>query len=245
MKAMILAAGRGARLSPQTDSTPKPLIQVQGRTLIDWQLDRLVAAGFSDFVVNVGYLGAQIQKHLEDNPREGVTITISVEPESALETGGGIVNALPFLGDGPVAIVNADVWTDFDFRRLKRLSTVSHKTGWRGHLVLVPNPVHNPAGDFGLANGWISTLVDKKDHSDAGNARQQSYTFSGISVLHTELFRHLSPGKFPLAPILTAAASENLLSGEIHSSLWSDIGTAERLNEINALKIPIEVRTKV
>lgn len=245
MKAMILAAGRGARLSPLTDSTPKPLLQVHGKALIDWQLDKLIAAGFAEFVINVGYLGEQIQQHLDRNPREGVSIDISVEPQTALETAGGIVKALPLLGKGLVAIVNADVWTDFDFRRLKRLSAMNHKAAWHGHLVLAPNPAHNRKGDFGLSNGWVCTLEREQTHHNDSYRERRSFTFCGISVLDMQLFQHLEPGKFPLAPILTEAAANNLLSGELHTNHWIDIGSEERLNEINALKFPPHVRTKV
>ena len=237
MKAMILAAGRGARLSPLTDSTPKPLLLVQGRTLIDWQLDRLIAAGFTRFIINLGYLGAQIQSHLALNPRAGIKINFSLEPENALETGGGIVAALPLLGSAPFALVNADVWTDFDFSRLKAMTSATYRQDWRGHLVLVQNPSHNLSGDFSLQNGWIS------NHSALGNSHSpdevqrgatgMSFTFAGISVLHPDLFRDLSLGRYPLAPILQRAVSSNTLSGEIHYRQWNDIGTPERLNEIN------------
>ena len=233
MKAMILAAGRGARLSPLTDTTPKPLLKVAGKTLIDWQLDRLCAAGFTEFVVNLGYLGEQIRDHLNRHTRPGIDIQFSIEPPSALETGGGIVQALPMLGPGCFAVVNADVWSDFDFTRLRHLAATAQSEHWRGHLILVPNPDHNPDGDFGLYNGFV------KDQTN------QRFTFTGLSILDSRLFETLKPGRFPLAPILTKAATRNALTGELHFGKWSDIGTIERLREINDINLAIEDETEI
>ncbi|MEM7465535.1 MAG: N-acetylmuramate alpha-1-phosphate uridylyltransferase MurU [Pseudomonadota bacterium] len=224
MKAMILAAGRGARLSPLTDTTPKPLLMVRGKTLLDWQLDKLIAAGFSEIVINVGYLGEKIKEHLSRHWRNGIDIQFSLEPETALETGGGIQHALALLGEGAFAVVNADVWTNFDFSRLRAISQIG-PDNWRGHLVLVDNPAHNLSGDFGLDNGWVSASAE------------QSLTFSGVSVLHSKLFAGLAPGRFPLAPILQKSASQNSLTGERFDGLWIDIGTEKKLIEINNIDI--------
>ena len=233
MKAMILAAGRGARLSPLTDTTPKPLLTVAGKTLLDWQLDKLCHAGFKDFVINLGYLGEQIRAHLNERSRTGINIQFSIEPQTALETGGGILQALPLLGDAPFAVINADVWSDFDFGRLKRFAAEKQSKAWRGHLVLVANPAHNLKGDFGLHNGYIM------------NDAAQMYTFAGFSVLHPRLFDGQQPGRFPLAPILQDAARAGTLSGEIHPNQWNDIGTAERLNEINNIDLAIQDKTEI
>ena len=233
MKAMILAAGRGSRLSPLTDTTPKPLIKIDGKTLIDWQLDKLCTAGFNEFVINLGYLGEQIRAHLTHHARPGVTIEYSIEPTNALETGGGIFQALPLLGDRPFAVVNADVWCDFKFERFQQFLSRSPNDDWRGHLVLAANPSHHPNGDFGLRNGFII------------NQANQMFTFTGLSILSRNLFTQCHPGRFPLAPLLRDAASHNALTGEIHQSTWSDIGTIERLNEINNINLPIEDETEI
>ena len=233
MKAMILAAGRGARLSPLTDTTPKPLLTVAGKTLLDWQIEKLRRAGFTQIVINLGYLGEKIRAHLLQYPPVGVDIQFSLEPQSALETGGGIVHALPLLGPGPFALVNADVWSDFDFRRLRQIQSVYRAPDWRGHLVLTPNPRHNTGGDFGLRRGWIR------------NQGNQLFTFTGLSVLDSSLFADLKPGRFPLAPLLQQAATDQALSGELHLGCWKDIGTIERLNEINDIYLAIEDKTKI
>ena len=233
MKAMILAAGRGARLSPLTDTTPKPLLKVAGKTLLDWQLDKLRRAGFNDFVINLGYLGEQIRAHVNEQTLDGINIEFSTEPQTALETGGGIQQALPLLGDDPFAVVNADVWSDFDFARLKHLTDAYRNDSWRGHLVLVTNPEHNPKGDFALRTGRVM------------NEANQMFTFTGFSVLHPRLFLGQQPGRFPLAPLLQDATRLGALSGELHPNLWCDIGTVERLNEINNINLAIEDKTEI
>lgn len=230
---MILAAGRGARLSPLTDSTPKPLLKVGNRPLLDWQLDKLEAAGFSDCVINLGYLGGQIRQHLSRNPRTRLRIEFSEEPATAFETGGGILAALPLLGDQPFAVINADIWTDYDYRRLRLFAEHKTHATWLGHLVMVANPKHNPSGDFGLRNGWVNNLGAEK------------FTFTGISVLQPKLFEQQTPGRFPLAPLLRAAAARKCISGELHFRQWSDIGTSERLNEINQFNISSKPKTEV
>ena len=233
MKAMILAAGRGARLSPLTDTTPKPLLMVAGKTLLDWQIDSLCIAGFEEFVINLGYLGGAIRRHFEINPRPEISIEFSVEPAQPLETGGGIVQALPLLGAGPFALVNADVVTEYDFTRLTHMPAANVQEAWQGHLIMVPNPKHHPQGDFGLQAGTVTAQTNKR------------FTYAGIAVLHPNLFAGLEPGRFPLAPILDRAIAAGTLSGELYEGLWSDIGTQERLREINEIKLAIEDKTEI
>lgn len=216
MHAMILAAGRGKRMRPLTDHTPKPLLEVAGKPLIVHHIERLAAAGFRNIVVNHAHLGQLIEDALGDGSRWGVAISYSPEGK-ALETGGGIFKALPLLGSGPFLVVNGDVWTDVDFAH-PRLPE-----GRIARLVLVDNPPHNPAGDFALDNGQLSL---------EGTPR---YTFSGIGIYHPALFRDCSPGAFPLAPILRAAIARGLVSGEHHPGRWLDIGTPERLQALDRL----------
>jgi len=210
MKAMILAAGRGERMRPLTDAVPKPLLEVGGRPLIEHTIVRLAAAGYRELVINHAHLGAQIEELLADGRRYGVQIAWSREPEGALETGGGIFQALPMLGERFLA-VNADIWTDYPFARLQQIRDSL------AHLVLVDNPAHHPDGDFSLQN----------DRVTAGGATR--LTFSGIGVYHCDLFRGCSPGRFPLAPLLRAAMNEAQVSGEHYTGAWFDIGTPERL----------------
>lgn len=215
MKAMILAAGRGERMRPLTDHTPKPLLPAAGRPLIEHLILALVAQGFRDIVVNTAHLGEQIERHLGDGGALGAQIAYSRETE-ALETGGGIRQALPLLGDQPFLVINGDIATDFAFATLQR------PLEGLAHLVLVPNPPHHPRGDFALEAGQVA---------DAGTER---HTFSGIGVYHPDLFRELAPGRFPLAPLLRAAMAERRVSGELYRGFWMDIGTAERLDAYSA-----------
>ena len=214
MKAMILAAGRGERMRPLTDHTPKPLLQVGGRRLIEYHIDNLVAAGITDLVINHAHLGDQIETFLGDGSRYGACIHYSVEQE-ALETGGGIFNALPLLGASPFVVVNGDVWCDYPFQDLP------HTLDGLAHLVLVDNPTHHPAGDF---------CLDGEQVKEMGEAR---LTFSGISVLSPALFEGCSPGAFPLAPLLRQAMVENKVSGECYRGEWWDVGTPERLQALD------------
>ncbi len=214
MKAMILAAGRGERLRPLTDVTPKPLLEIGGRCLIEYHLEALAAAGYRDIVINLSWLGDKIRSRLGDGARFGVRLEYSEEPE-ALETAGGIVQALPLLGDRFV-VVNADIFTDYDFTRLRRADRDAH-------LVLITNPQHNPRGDFSLADSTV------------GNGRAGRYTFSGIAVYRRSFFAGLEPGRRPLAPLLRAAADNGRVSGELYRGAWSDIGTAERLETLNRI----------
>lgn len=210
MKAMILAAGRGERLRPLTDSVPKPLVPVNGEPLLFLHLERLAAAGIEDVVINVAWLGDQIIRAAGDGRRFGLRITYSDEGERALETGGGIHRALPLLGDAPFLVVNSDVLCDVP------LAALALPEGRLAHLVLVSNPAHNPAGDFSLQAGSIGT----------GRPR---HTFSGIGVYDPALFADCEAGRFPLAPLLTSAAGAGRVSGELWQGGWSDLGTAERL----------------
>lgn len=221
MKAMILAAGRGSRMRPLTDNTPKPLLKVGGKYLIEWHLLRLQQAGFADVVINQGWLGEQLPAALGYGEKYGLKIHYSDERSAAypdaLETGGGIVKALPLLGQAPFLVVNGDVWTDVDFADL------ALPTGRLAHLVLVDNPPQHPRGDFALAeNGLLQ----------AGG--QPALTFSGIGIYHPDLFANCEPGRFPLAPLLRAAMLEQQVSGQLHAGSWYDVGTPQRLAALDA-----------
>lgn len=211
MKAMLLAAGRGERMRPLTDHTPKPLLRVGEHTLIGRHIEALAHAGFHELVINHAHLGIQLLDALGDGSKFGVHIVYSAEPPGALETGGGIFNALPLLGDGPFAVINADIWTDFDFANLPQ------QPEGLAHLVLVDNPEHHPQGDFALQDGRV--------HAD-GIPR---LTFSGIGVYRRSLFDGSPEGPFPLAPLLRRAMAAGLVSGEHYAGVWYDIGTPERL----------------
>lgn len=211
MKAMLLAAGRGERLRPHTDHKPKPLLEVKGLPLICHHIEALKSVGINEMVINVSWLGEQIRDRLGDGSSMGVDIEYSPEAE-ALETAGGIIQALPKLGERFI-VINADIFTDYDFSRLLKQSSDAH-------LVLVANPNHNADGDFGLHNGLVS------------NQASPRYTFSGISCYRRAFFDGLKPGKLPLAPLLREAADENRVSGEIHEGAWTDVGTIERWREI-------------
>jgi MurNAc alpha-1-phosphate uridylyltransferase len=212
MKALILAAGRGERMRPLTDSIPKPLLQAGGRALIEHTIAALAHSGISELVINHAHLGAQIEKRLGDGSDYGVHIEYSPEPEGALDTGGGILRALPRLGDAPFLVVNGDIWTDFPFSSLRRdFSSLAH-------LVLVDNPPHHPEGDFYLKDGRV--------HSGGRGPR---LTFSGIGVYSPRLFSGSNPGVFPLIPLLRGAMERGEVSGEQYRGLWFDIGTPDRL----------------
>lgn len=216
MKAMILAAGRGERMRPLTDHTPKPLLPVAGKTLIEHTIDQLVAAGWNDIVINHAHLGLQIEEQLGDGKAFGAKIRYSPEGEGALETAGGIINALPLLGNDVFLVVNGDIATDFPFRTLKEVEV------GLAHLVLVDNPDHHPQGDFGLdPQGRVIEDAAEK------------YTFSGIGLYRPELFQYTPPGKSKLAPILCEAMKEGQVSGEYYDGFWMDIGTPERLQALD------------
>jgi MurNAc alpha-1-phosphate uridylyltransferase len=214
MRAMILAAGRGERLRPLTDSVPKPLVELGGKSLIESHIVALAGAGFTEVVINQGHLGDRLPAALGDGGRWGIHIHWSDEQPEALETGGGIFKALPLLGAGPFLVVNGDVWTDYPFARLRAV-----KCDW-AHLVLVPNPAHNATGDFTLDGARVR---------EDGPSRQ---TFSGIGVYHPRLFEGCSPGKFSVVPLLRTAMRDHLVTGELFTGAWSDIGTLERLETL-------------
>jgi len=212
MTAMILAAGLGSRMRPLTDKTPKPLLEVGGKPLIVWHIERLKQAGFERIVINIAYLGDQIKNYLGDGSQFGVEIQFSDEQEEGpLETAGGIVKALPYLSE-TFLVVNGDVWTEYDF--LKRPVLAEHCLC---HLILVENPQHNPQGDFFL------TDTDKK------------YTFSGIGYYKKALFSTLGYGKAALAPLLFDAIENMQVSTALYEGQWHDIGTPERLRQVNRM----------
>jgi len=211
---MILAAGRGERLRPLTDRIPKPLVDLGGKPLLQHHVEALAAAGFREIVINQGHLGEQLPAALGDGSRWGLRLHWSDEQPEALETGGGVHRALPLLGAGPFLVVNGDVWTDYPFARLRAV-----KCDW-AHLVMVPNPAHNPAGDFSLQGGRIR---------ESGPNR---LTFSGIAVYHPRLFAGCRAGKFSVVPLLRAAMTDHLVTGEAYHGAWNDIGTLERLESL-------------
>lgn len=216
MKAMILAAGRGERMRPLTDFTPKPLLQVGGQTLIERHLRALAQAGVHDVVINLSWLGSQLRERLGDGSRYGLTIQFSDEGDHVLETGGGIHNALPRLGSAPFWVVNGDILSDY------RFDSAELADGDLGRLILVPNPPQHPNGDFALAGDRVL---------NSGNVM---HTYSGIAVLRPELFVACEPGRFPLAPLLRKAAADGRLAGELCSGRWDDVGTPERLQQAQA-----------
>ncbi|MCH1553234.1 MAG: nucleotidyltransferase family protein [Luminiphilus sp.] len=220
MKAMILAAGRGERMRPLTEHCPKPLLTVNGSTLLERHIAALVTAGVSDIVINVSYLADQIIDFCDDGSRWGCSIEYSIENE-LLETAGGVIQALPMLGADPFFLVSADVLTDFDYREL-----APHQLGsdWAS-LVLVPNPEHHPKGDFGLSAGRILQPAVQMD----------SFTYSGVGLVSSELFHSLEAGKRRIRPVFDRALESNRLQGRLWAGAWSDVGTPERL-ELAALQ---------
>jgi MurNAc alpha-1-phosphate uridylyltransferase len=216
MKAMLLAAGRGERLRPITDSVPKPLVQVGGRPLIAWHLAALSRAGIREVVINLSWLADRLRAALGDGSAYGVSITWSDEGPVPLETGGGIFRAVPLLGPGPFLVVNADIWTDIDFATLALANTSL------AHLVLVPNPAHNARGDFGLdGDRIVSRDTDR-------------FTYSGVGLYRAEFFAGCTAERFPLLPLLNRAIGEGRVTGELHRGAWSDVGTAGRLAQLEA-----------
>jgi MurNAc alpha-1-phosphate uridylyltransferase len=216
MRAMILAAGRGERMRPLTDVTPKPLLRVGGKPLIVWHIEALARAGIQDIVINHAWLGTQIPLALGDGAAWGVRLHYSAEEALGLETGGGIMKALPLLGDQPFIVVNGDVFTQIDFASLTKPQYESQLTPLLAHLLLVENPEHHPTGDFSLQDNGLLSLTP-------------SLTFSGISLISPALFAGCQTGGFPLAPLLKRAIAQGLVTGEKRSELWVDVGTPERL----------------
>ncbi|MCF6322867.1 MAG: nucleotidyltransferase family protein [Gammaproteobacteria bacterium] len=215
MKAMVLAAGRGERMRPLTDVTPKPLLKVGGDYLIAYQLRSLVAAGITDIVINHAWLGEQLEQALGDGRQYGAQIRYSAEGDVGLETAGGIKRALPLLGDMPFVVVNGDVWSDFPFTSLPKTPA------GLAHLVLIDNPLFHPEGDFSLQRGQVQCEGEPK------------LTFSGIGVYRAELFESLSEGRSPLAPLLRLAMMKGVVSGEYYGGSWVDVGTPERLKTLD------------
>lgn len=220
MRAMILAAGRGERMRPLTDNTPKPLLQAGGQPLIVHQIERLRAAGMDRIVINVAWHAGLIERALGDGSALGVDIRYSREPEGALETAGGIRHALELLGDEPFVVVNSDVFCDFPLADLTGLAADDS-----AHLVLVDNPPHHPAGDFALSGGRVQ--------SSARSPFNNKYTYSGIGIYRPALFAALAPGIRPLRPVLEDAIAAGKVSGQHHAGIWLDIGTPERLAELD------------
>jgi len=218
MKVMLLAAGRGERMRPLTDRLPKPLLEAGGRPLVVWLIERLAAAGLRELVINVAHLGHLLEAALGDGARLGVSIRYSREA-SALETAGGIANALHLLGEAQFAAINADIYAEFPFAALRRRIAA----GALAHLVLVDNPPHHPRGDFALGDGRVA------------NVGHRMLTFSGIGVYRPALFAGIAPGtRAPLAALLRAAAAEGKVTGEHFGGRWIDVGTPERLAALDA-----------
>lgn len=214
-KVMILAAGRGERMRPLSDTIPKPLLEAGGKPLIVHLIERLVRAGMPDLVINHSHLGEQIEKYLADGSRYGAHISYSHEAGGGLETGGGIFKALSLIDTDPFVVINGDIWTDYPFERLPtRLTGLAH-------LVLVDNPPQHPQGDFSLHAGRVVA---------EGTSR---LTFCGIGVYARDLFADCRPGKFPLAPLLRAAMARGQVSGEHYTGRWRDVGTPQRLEELD------------
>lgn len=209
---MILAAGRGERMMPLTQHTPKPLLLAAGTSLIERTIRRLVGAGITELVINHAYLGQQIEAALGDGRQFGARIQYSPEGEKGLETAGGIIHALPLLGESPFLVINADIVTDYPFALLRKQPVDL------AHLILVPNPAHHPHGDFHLQ-------ADSRLSTDEVNR----FTFSGIGLYSPQLFSHAPTGATKLAPLLRAAMSERRVTGTLFDGFWMDIGTPERL----------------
>lgn len=224
---MILAAGRGERMRPLTDHTPKPLLEVGGKALIVWHIEKLVAAGITELVINHAHLGAKLEAYLGDGHQFGAQIHYSRET-SALETAGGIANARSLLGEHPFAVINGDIWCDYDFARLAERAATLKTSSDMAHLVLVDNPAHHPTGDFLLQDDRVIGSAPSTQHS-------KCLTFSGIGVYHPALFSPVPSGSVaPLAPLLRAQISLGKVSGEHHAGLWIDVGTPQRLQELDA-----------
>ncbi|MBT8067589.1 MAG: nucleotidyltransferase family protein [Gammaproteobacteria bacterium] len=215
MRAMILAAGRGERLRPLTDSVPKSLVEVRGKSLLERHLKGLQAAGISNVVINLGWLGEKIVERVGSGSHYGLDVVYSEEGDNVLETGGGIHKALPFLGSDPFLVVNADIFTDMP------VPQVVLGPGTLAHLVMVPRPPFRDHGDFDLCDGLIR------------NADNAALTFSGVAVYRPEFFAGCEAGRFPLAPLLREVADAGQLTGSLYEGCWEDVGTQERLDKLN------------
>lgn len=224
MKAMILAAGYGKRLRPLTQQTPKPMLEVAGKPLLQHHIERLAASGFTDLVINTSWLGEQIERFFGDGSQFGVQISWSREAQP-LETGGGIVKALPLLGEQPFLLLNGDIWTDYPLRSISENNIPDDGLAW---LLMVANPEHNPTGDFGLVNGLVSDNVEPK------------FTFSGLSVIHPQLLEdytqtHEDCQSFPLRTALLPAIERGRVGAALYNGHWYDVGTLERYQQLNHL----------
>ena len=231
MKAFILAAGRGERMRPLTDHTPKPLLCAGGKPLIVWHLERLRESGFREVVINHAHLGEQIEASLGDGSRFGLTIAYSPEPPGALETAGGIAHALDLLGDSPFLVVNGDVWCDWDFRRALALAERQPLA----HLVFVDNPPQHAGGDF---------CLDGETVRYASSGSGPTLTYAGTGVFSPAFFSGVPPGAvMKMRPLLDAAIAQGTVTGERHDGRWVDVGTPERLAELDRqLRSPSKAR---
>lgn len=222
MKAMVLAAGRGERMRPITDTVPKPLVRVGGRPLIAWHLAALARAGVREVVINLSWLGEQLRTALGAGADFGLRITYSEEGPVPLETGGGIFRALPLLGPEPFLVLSGDIWTDID------LGGVQLEPEAQAHLVLIPNPPHHPRGDFGLEGN----VVVQRD--------SERLTYANVGIYRPEFFAGCAAGRFPLLEPLNRAIGARLVRGEVHRGAWSDVGTPERLAQLEARLSAVE-----
>ena len=217
---MLLAAGRGERMRPLTDSTPKPLLQAGGKSLIVWHIENMARAGICDLVINHAHLGNQIEAALGDGGLFGVRIRYSAE-NPVLETAGGIANALPLLGSAPFAVINSDIYCDYDVTQLPERAAILRASGDTAHLVLVNNPAHHPNGDFGLISGRVVNNTP-------------AFTFSGIGIYQPSVFANIPRGTVaPLAPLLRAQIVLGKVSGEHYRGRWLDVGTPQRLEKLD------------
>jgi MurNAc alpha-1-phosphate uridylyltransferase len=221
MKAMVLAAGRGERLRPITDTLPKPLVRVAGKPLIVYHLEALARAGVRDVVINLSWLPEKLRAALRDGSEYGVRITYTDEGPVALETGGGIFNAIQLLGPEPFLVVNGDTFTDIDFGALQARADADTRSGALARIVLVPNPTQHPQGDFGLEGEQV---VERQTGR---------FTYSGVGVYRPEFFEGCTAGKFPMLPLLKRAIAAGRLRGQLHEGEWCDVGTPQRLAELD------------
>jgi MurNAc alpha-1-phosphate uridylyltransferase len=223
MKVMLLAAGKGERMQPLTSHTPKPLLQAGGKSLLEHLIHKLAADNFTDLVINHAWLGQQVEDALGDGSKFGVHIAWSRETEP-LETAGGIIKALPLLGEAPFAVVNGDIFTDYPYRNLRTALAAHHHV----HLVLVPNPPHHPKGDFSLDSAGRLQLP-----TPAASSGGTTFTYSGIGVFHPRLFAGVTETKYPLLPLLKRAIHTQQASGAVFNGIWMDIGTPQRLKQLD------------
>ncbi|MTJ01838.1 N-acetylmuramate alpha-1-phosphate uridylyltransferase MurU [Idiomarina piscisalsi] len=217
MKAMILAAGRGQRMRPLTDNQPKPLLSVAGKPLLAYHLEKLASAGVREVVINHAWKGEQIEQFVGDGSEWELQVSFSPEPEGGLETAGGVIQALPLLGDEPFWVINGDIWTDWDYSELPK----SLPDDMLAHLVMVDNPPHNADGDFVVKDGYLTEKT------------QDSKTFAGIGLYRKNLLEPYPEGKHPLKPFFEKAMAERKILASVMDGLWTDVGTPERLEQLN------------